>query len=98
METFNKCISEAQQDRLEQEHGACIMYTHFAAGFLEHGKINGRFRILMERLSRKNGWFVPVHDLLEHLRRTNGDRIISAPERRRLERRWLLEKMFRGTT
>src|SRR5581483_1475254 len=57
---FIERLSEANQDRLEAEGGACIMYTHFGLGFFENGKVNGRFRQLMERLSKKNGWFVPV--------------------------------------
>ena len=35
--TFNSCISERNQDLLEQQGGACIMYTHFAKSFLEKG-------------------------------------------------------------
>ena len=31
--TFNECISEQNQDQLEEEGGACIMYTHFGCGF-----------------------------------------------------------------
>ena len=31
---FTQCISEKNQDRLEEEGGACIMYTHFAFGFM----------------------------------------------------------------
>ena len=33
---------------LVREGGACIMYTHLAPGFLEKGKINKRFKVLME--------------------------------------------------
>ena len=58
--SFNAMLTEAAQDRLEAEGGACIMYTHFGHGFADHGRINDQFRTLIERLSRKNGWFVPV--------------------------------------
>lgn len=56
---FRKAIAEANQDRLEQEGGACILYTHFGHGFVENGQLNPEFAQLMMRLSRKNGWFVP---------------------------------------
>src|SRR5579871_2414031 len=63
VESFNKTISEANQDRLEAEGGACIMYTHFAYRFVENGALYPGFRSLMERISKKNGWFVPVATL-----------------------------------
>jgi hypothetical protein len=74
------------------------MYTHLAAGFSDHGRPHPRFRSLMERLSRLNGWFVPVSTLLDHLRQTRGPHVISDRERRRLETRWLWEKVWRGTS
>ena len=32
--SFNAMLTEAAQDRLEAEGGACIMYTHFGHGFV----------------------------------------------------------------
>jgi hypothetical protein len=96
--TFTATLSEANQDRLAAEGGACIMYTHLAAGFSDHGRPHPRFRSLMERLSHLNGWFVPVSTLLDHLRQTPGPHVISDRERRRLETRWLWEKVWRGTS
>ncbi len=97
VERFNKCVSEAAQDRLEEEGGACIMYTHFACGFADQGRVEPRFRSLMERLARKNGWFVPVASLLDHLLAVGGRHEISARQRRQLECKWLWEKVFTGT-
>ena len=51
----------------------------------------------MERLAKKNGWFVPASTVLDHLLVVNGHRDITDRQRRRLERKWLLEKMKRGT-
>jgi hypothetical protein len=98
VESFIRTIDEASQDRLEEAHSACIMYTHFAKGFFKDGNLNARFKLLMERLSRKNGWFVPVHTLLEFLRERNGGHTITPSERRALERRWLFHKFRVGTT
>ena len=50
----------------------------------------------MTRLAKKNGWFVPVATLLDHLLAVNGHREITALQRRRLERKWLWEKLFVG--
>ena len=74
-------ISEANQDRLAAEHGACIMYTHLACGFCDGTRLNTRFRERLLRLSRMNGWFVPVHVLLDYLRLAQpGERQLTSPE------------------
>jgi hypothetical protein len=93
---YTKCISEANQDRLEEQGGACIMYTHFGRGFYEDGVLNRRFRELTVRLSKKNGWFVPVSTLLDYLGQARGTTVISPAQRRALERRWLLHKIRSG--
>ena len=96
-EPSHPLLSLAAQDRLEAEGGACIMYTHFANEFYRNGTLNARFRQLMGRLAKKNGWFVPVSTLLDHLLAIHGHCEIDALQRRRLERKWLLEKLFVGT-
>jgi hypothetical protein len=94
---FNRAISEANQDRLEEEGGACIMYTHFAYQFVQDGRLNARFRELMTRLARRNGWFVPVGTLLDYLRDRQSRHDIPRAERTRLERTWLAHKIRYGT-
>jgi hypothetical protein len=91
-EQFINCISGEAQDQLEQEGGACIMYTHFASGFCDNGLVSKRFASLIRRLSGKNGWFVPVGTLLDFLRETNGDHVITNAERCRLEWKWMWHK------
>lgn len=95
---FNECISEENQDRLQEEGGACIMYTHLACGFSRGDGLDGLFRNLMTRLSKKNGWFVPVGTLLDHLLERNGHREITDTQRGKLERSWLLDKIWSGTS
>ncbi len=97
---FNTTLSEESQDRLAREGGACIMYTHFASGFQEKRRINGRFKVLMERLSKMNGWFVPVNTLLDYIQRTRGHHVITQKERSVLEGRWMWHKIVntRGTS
>ena len=94
---FLERITEANQDRLEAEGGACLMYTHFAHGFVEHGRLVPRFVRLMERLARKDGWFVPVSVLLDELLSRRPDPVITAGQRATLERRWLFHKIRYGT-
>jgi hypothetical protein len=97
---FLNALTEANQDRLEESGGACIMYTHFGHGFVDEatGVMSPRFAQLMRRLSAKDGWFVPVSTLLDYLRAQQGLTELDTVERRRLEKRWLWEKLFRGTS
>jgi hypothetical protein len=96
VEVFVRALSERNQDRLEAEGGACIMYTHLGRGFVRDGQIDARFERLMRRLSAKNGWFVPVTTLLDFLLEANGPHVITDGERSVLERRWLAHKVRVG--
>jgi hypothetical protein len=96
--TFLKAIAEDNQDRLEEEGGASIMYTHFGHGFVQNGQLSAEFRRLMERLARKKAWFVPVAGLLNHLKTERGATVLDERRRRKLETHWLWEKLFRGTS
>ena len=97
VKTFVQSLSEANQDRLEAEGGACIMYTHFAYQFFENGQLNPDFRRLMQRLSKKNGWFVPVGTLLDYIAKQRGPVQLNPGQRQLLERRWLIHKARYGT-
>jgi hypothetical protein len=94
VDSFNMTVNEDNQDRLVREGGACIMYTHFASRFLENGKINGRFKLLMGRLSKMNGWFVPVDTLLNYILHSKGHHVITEKERSALQTRWLWHKII----
>ena len=93
-----KAVADANQDRLEAKGGASIVYTHFGHGFVEKGRLRPEFRRLMERLRRKNGWFVPASTILDHLAANRGVLTLDDQARRALEWRWLSEKLRRGTS
>src|ERR1039457_515620 len=96
VQPFLDRIIHANLDRLEADGGACIMYTHFGLGFWD-GRIHPRFAESMTRLARRNGWFVPVSELLDYLlAQRGGQSVLQAAERRELERRWLLHKVRFG--
>ena len=98
-ESFIHQICEPEQDRLEEEGGACIMYTHFGHGFFtENGKLQPRFVNLMTRLANKDGWFVPVGTLLTFLAEHRGIHHLSRQERAHMEWRWLASKLRHGTS
>jgi hypothetical protein len=90
--SLSEIISEAEQDRLEEEGGVAIIYTHLAAGFIDEGKFNPQVERLLKRLASKGGWFVPVHAILDHLRLAQGIHTLTDVERISLEYRWLLDQ------
>jgi hypothetical protein len=90
-------LSEANQDRLEEEGGACILYVHFGHGYVDDTRIEPRFAELMKRLAKKGGWFVPVQTLFGHLA-PNGPKPIDSSSLAKMERRWLFQKLRYGTS
>jgi hypothetical protein len=96
--SFIKAISEKNQDRLEEEGGCAVLYTHFGRGFVENGRLKPEFVRLMTRLAKKGGWYAPTRSILDHLTEHRGVCVLPDGVRDRLEWRWLGEKMFRGTS
>jgi len=68
VEEFTALISQKNVDKLVREGGVCIVYTHFASGFVnEEGKVHPQFKERLEYLSRQNGWFVSANQILDYL-------------------------------
>ena len=61
-------LAPANLDALEARGGVSIVYTHFAAGFVDGaGVIDPVFRERIADLASRRGWFVPVGTLLDYL-------------------------------
>ena len=98
LDSFLRAISEKNQDRLERDGGVSILYTHFAAGFQKDGEVDPEFRRLMSRLAAKNGWFAPVSTVLDFIRKSRGEHVLTSAERSRLQWKWLFHKVRVGGT
>jgi hypothetical protein len=97
--TFNACLSEENQYRLERQSGACIIYTHLGKDFVKNGVLNQRFKELIAKISEREGWFVPASQLLDFLlEKKNGINTIKKNERAKLEKKWLYHKLKVGTS
>jgi hypothetical protein len=96
---FRTAMSPERQDELEASGGVCILYVHIGAQFQESsGSLRAEFRQLMKRLSQLNGWFVPVHELLDYMERERGLTSLSWMQRQTQEWRWFGHKLrVRGT-
>ena len=98
VQPFTNSITPEKIDRLEEEGGLCLMYTHFAHEFSINGEINPEFRKNMEYIASRDCWFAPVSAVLDFLRKVNGDHVITKSERNKLERKWLTDRLFLGST
>lgn len=92
---FNRLLTCERIDELEVEGGACIISTHLGKGFVQDGKVHRDTEALLRYLGKKPGWFVPVSDLLDHLRQVQGRSIeLSGMDCLKLELRYLADKLF----
>ncbi|MFH1372603.1 MAG: hypothetical protein ABII79_02255 [bacterium] len=98
IDSFVRLLSRENLNRLEHNHGLCIVYTHFGKGFCTDGEVGGAVADRLRDVAGRDGWFAPVGEILDYLRRQNGDQTISYKNRVYMELRWALEKLGRGTT
>ncbi len=65
---FVKLLTPKNIDLLEKQGGCCIVYTHFASGFVNHnGELDNQFIQTIEYLARKDAWFAPASEILNYL-------------------------------
>ncbi len=95
---FNELLCAKNQEKLEQENGVCIVYTHFANDFVRNGQVDSQTKTLLIELSKRKGWFVPVSTLLDYLRDNNSHEVRSLTESIRMEVRWAFSKLLHGTS
>lgn len=91
---FRQNFTTAKIDRLVEEGGLCIAYTHFGAGFAGDNRIDEYFKTMIEYLAARDPWVAPVSDVLDFLRQGDDSaaRSLSPLGRQRLELRWMLGK------
>jgi len=99
VDEFNDLIHPTHQERLERQGGFCIIATHFGKRFAPDGRLDPVVRERLTALAARNGWFVPVGELLDHLRarRTahSEDGHLPAGEWRRMQWTSMLEGVTR---
>jgi hypothetical protein len=97
--SFSRLLTEENQDRLLERRGFCVVYTHFAQGFVDGGRADRRFVELMRRLASLPGWFVPASTLLDFLRTRPEWKHNADPKAlRRMQRTWLVSKLLHGSS
>jgi hypothetical protein len=93
LKSFLTAVSDVNQQRLEDEGGVCIIYTHFGSGFVTNGILHPAAQRLIQQLGARPGWFVPATELLDYLGTQGFGQSISRSQRTAMERRWLFNKL-----
>lgn len=92
---FNRLLSFENINRLEKENGVCIVYTHFAEGFVIDGKINPEFEEKIRFISQKDGYFVPVTELLDFLLLNRDDKVLNDFYLLKLNVNWFIQRIVK---
>jgi hypothetical protein len=94
IEEMRDLLSERNVDALEASGGACIVYTHFASGFVDDaGRVDPTFERRIAYLASKPGWFVPVSTLLDHLSAGGSTDDPGYPYRLARNARWAIDRV-----
>lgn len=90
---FCDLLKAESLDRLRSQRGACIVYTHFASGFVDsRGEVVPLFRKRMEYLASLNGYFEPTSAVLDFLKAQQvGDLAHTLPS----TGRWLVDRIIK---
>lgn len=92
--SFVDRLHPAELDRLERDGGICIMYTHLGLDFVdERGRPAHEVVRVLTDLARRDGWFAPVSEVLDHVAATVGSPVLGRRDGARLERRWVLDRL-----
>ncbi|MGI8936731.1 MAG: hypothetical protein ACR2JF_00700 [Iamia sp.] len=99
LEPFLDLVRPERLDRLEEEGGVCIVYTHFGTDFAPAGRLDPRFVGALRDLTERDAWFAPASEVLDHLRSQQATSLLTDRDRGRLERRWIADHLrTRGGT
>ena len=94
IDKFNRLTDPRKVERLAEDGGAAIIYTHFASGFLRRGVLDRTFRRNMRLLASQGGWFPAVGELLDYLLKQGRGKEIKTSSKISLEIKWLWDKLF----
>lgn len=90
---FRARLARPAVDRLEARGGVCIVSTHLGKGFARDGRLDPEIDAILSDMASRSGWFVPVSEILDHLRDRGAGGVPSRAALWRLELRYLLDQL-----
>jgi len=94
VEVFRRRVTREAIDQLEADGGVCIVSTHFGKrGYLQNGQLDSGVDEILRYIAAKPGWFVPVSEILDHLRARQSTPKLEGLGLARLEARFLLDQL-----
>ena len=93
VDEFRRLLAPRRQERLEREGGVCIVATHFGKRYVRDGEVDPEVRERLAELAGRNGWFPPVGELLDWMRRQHGGPTLPVHEWRRMQWRWVRDRV-----
>jgi hypothetical protein len=92
---FNRLVTRERIDKLEEQGGVCIVSTHLGKGFVTDGNLHPDTQDILRYVASKPGWFAPVSEVLDHLRRVQGrTEELGWQDCLKLELRYIADKLF----
>jgi hypothetical protein len=91
-QAFKKLVTKNRIDALRAARSWSVVSTHLGKGFCRDGQVDGEVRTILEYISRRGGWYVPVSELLDHLVETKGRKTLTPVERRMMEYAHVLDR------
>lgn len=96
VQEFNDLLSKSNIDKLRKEGGLCIVYTHFASGFVDiNGELDQTLKANLEYLSKQNGWFVPASTVLDYLLKQKNNDFVNSWYINQLDLKWLFDRIIK---
>lgn len=82
---FNTLVNPESIDRLCKKNGWAIVSTHLGKGFYRENRLDHEFKKTMKYLATLPGWFVPVSQLLDLIKKQTGSCEVPGFERSWME-------------
>lgn len=91
-DAFVRLLNASARQRLATDGGVCIVSTHFGKRFTSGGSVHPDVIAVLSDLSRLDGWFPTVSQLLDWLRTRRASELLPPAEWRRMQWLWALEQ------
>ena len=95
-DVFSRLLAKDHVDRLARDGGCCIVYTHFASGFVDaNGQLDAGFQERIEYLAKQDGWFAPTSSILDYMKDHGGSTYTGSMYDTWLDIVWLVQRAGR---